>query len=62
MSTVSLARVIGPVISGFLFARVGGDLPYLAGGVAMVGVLILTIVLQRRVAAGRPGTVPAPKK
>ena len=59
VSTVSLARVVGPILAGFLFAQVGEDLPFLAGAAAMIGVLALAIVLQRRVAARAAIAVPA---
>ncbi len=61
VSTVSLARVIGPIIAGFLFARVGGELPFLTSAAAMVGVLVLAIILQRRVGR-RPVAIPAHEK
>ncbi len=59
VSTVSLARVLGPILAGFLFAEVGQDLPFLAGAAAMIGVLALAIVLQRRVNGRGPVAVPA---
>lgn len=46
-STQSLARVVGPLVSGPLFTAFGRNAPYFAGAAAMVVVVLLAIGLLR---------------
>jgi MFS transporter, DHA1 family, tetracycline resistance protein len=59
-SAGSLARIVGPLIAGPLFALLGRDAPYYAGAVVMAGVVLLALRLprERRALAGaEPGRV-----
>jgi MFS transporter, DHA1 family, tetracycline resistance protein len=49
-STQSLARVIGPLIAGPLFAVFGRNAPYWAAGAAMAVAVVLAVGLLRQVA------------
>jgi MFS family permease len=59
-SAGSLARIVGPLIAGPLFALLGRDAPYYAGAIVMAGVVLLALCLprERRAPAGaEPGRV-----
>ena len=47
-SATTLARVVGPVWAGFLFATFGKDWPYFGGALVMVVVIILSLRILRR--------------
>jgi MFS transporter, DHA1 family, tetracycline resistance protein len=53
-SAQSLARVIGPLVAGPLFAEFGRDSPYFAGSAAMAVVLLIALGLPRRAPAEAP--------
>jgi MFS family permease len=46
-STQSLARVVGPLVSGPLFVAFGRSAPYFAGAAAMAVVVVLAVALLR---------------
>jgi hypothetical protein len=48
------ARTIGPVWSGFLFARLGAGAPFLSGVLASMVSLGVAIALRRRTLHGQP--------
>jgi MFS family permease len=50
------ARTVGPVWSGFLFARLGAAAPFLSGVVAASFSLVIATVLRRRTLATSPAT------
>ncbi|SCA56772.1 Major facilitator superfamily MFS_1 [Candidatus Terasakiella magnetica] len=43
-SAATLARVLGPILAGVLFAQLGRDAPYFAGMVIMLGVTVVAFV------------------
>ena len=47
-SATTLARVVGPVWAGFLFATLGKDWPYFGGALVMTAVVILSLRILRR--------------
>ncbi len=47
-SATTLARVVGPVWAGFLFATLGKDWPYFGGALVMAAVVILSLRILRR--------------
>lgn len=47
-SATTLARVVGPVWAGFLFAALGKDWPYFGGALVMAGVVIMSLRVLRR--------------
>ena len=47
-SATTLARVVGPVWAGFLFAAFGKDWPYFGGALVMAAVVILSLRILRR--------------
>jgi MFS family permease len=52
-SVSALARVVGPIVGGFLFAHVGVGAPYAAGAVlAAVALALLPASVQEEVTAG----------
>lgn len=53
-SMQSLARVLGPIVAGLLFAGIGRDAPYFFGAGVLLFALILIFALYKRLAA--PGT------
>ena len=57
-STLSLARVVGPVCAGFLFVSVGTDWPYIVGAATLAPVLLLSILLSRRMRRARRPVSP----
>jgi len=58
-STASLARVLGPLAAGFLFAEFGRDAPFLWGAAVVAVALFLTLALARELAASRLAGGPA---
>ena len=48
------ARSVGPVWSGFLFARLGASAPFLSGVVAAALSLVIALLLRRRTLASPP--------
>ena len=47
-SATTLARVVGPVWAGFLFAALGKDWPYFGGAMVMAVVVVLSLRVLRR--------------
>lgn len=47
-SATTLARVVGPIWAGFLFATLGKDWPYFGGALVMAAVVILSLRILRR--------------
>lgn len=47
-SATTLARVVGPIWAGFLFATLGKDWPYFGGALVMAAVVILSLRISRR--------------
>jgi DHA1 family tetracycline resistance protein-like MFS transporter len=47
-SSAGLGRILGPALSGTVFARMGPDWPFLAGALVMALMLALSLVLVRR--------------
>ena len=47
-SATTLARVVGPVWAGFLFATLGKDWPYFGGALVMAAVVIMSLRILRR--------------
>ena len=52
-SVGSLARVLGPLAAGFLFAEFGRDAPYLWGAALVAAAWLLTVLLWRDVGSSR---------
>jgi MFS family permease len=52
-SVGSLARVLGPLAAGFLFAEFGRDAPYLWGAALVAAAWLLTVLLWRDVGSTR---------
>ena len=52
-SVASLARVLGPLAAGFLFAEFGRDAPYLWGAALVAAAWLLTVLLWREVGSTR---------
>ena len=52
-SVGSLARVLGPLAAGFLFAELGRDAPYLWGAALVAAAWLLTVLLWRDVGSSR---------
>ena len=52
-SVGSLARVLGPLAAGFLFAEFGRDAPYLWGAALVAAAWLLTVLLWREVGSNR---------
>ena len=52
-SVGSLARVLGPLAAGFLFAEFGRDAPYLWGAALVAAAWLLTVLLWREVGSTR---------
>jgi MFS transporter, DHA1 family, tetracycline resistance protein len=52
-SVGSLARVLGPLAAGFLFAEFGRDAPYLWGAALVAAAWLLTVLLGRDVGSTR---------
>ncbi|MFQ5972873.1 MAG: MFS transporter [Alphaproteobacteria bacterium] len=50
-STLSLARVVGPLCAGFLFAELGHAWPFFTSAFGLVPALFVLVLLQRRIAA-----------
>jgi MFS transporter, DHA1 family, tetracycline resistance protein len=57
-SAGSLARVVGPLVAGFLFAEFGRNAPYFGGAVVLACVVILGRQLVR---AAEPAMAPKPQ-
>ncbi len=50
-SATTLARVVGPVWAGIIFAQLGKDWPYFTGGMIMLFVAVLSTIIFLRVRA-----------
>ena len=46
-SVSTFARVIGPLISGYIFVYLGKDWPFFVGGIIILTVLIYGIIYKR---------------
>jgi len=53
-SASTLARVIGPILAGVLFAQLGRDAPYFFGMAVMFGVCIVAYIKLNQVRAQKP--------
>ncbi len=58
-STGGLARTVGPVASGILYARIGASAPFVGGAAAALGALLLALGVRASGSAPAPAAPPA---